>query len=98
MKCPYCKKEIDNSSVFCVNCGQNIGKNEDTITSDKYWSMIENDDKKRNQEHLKKSFAQKKQNNSIRAKKIVLFIVIAVIVSSIILVISNIISIMRSPS
>lgn len=92
MKCPYCKKEIDNSSVFCVNCGQNIGKNEDTITSDKYWSTIENDDKKRNQEHLKKSFAQKKHNNSMRAKKIVLFIVIAVIVSSIILVISNIIS------
>ena len=27
-KCPYCRKEIDNDSIFCIFCGKKVMKEE----------------------------------------------------------------------
>ena len=38
MICPYCKKEIPDSSMFCDGCGQEIKHNLDNKQeADRFW-------------------------------------------------------------
>lgn len=82
MICPYCKKEIPDSSVFCDGCGQSILQSQDSAASNKYWSNVEAEDKKRDQQYKKDATAMKSQRNSARAKSmgIAIAIIIAVII------------------
>ena len=90
MKCPYCQKEIDDTSVFCDNCGQAISKEQKSATSDNYWNTVANDDEKRNQEYLKTSSAIRSQKNSARTKKVAVFVSLAVALAIIIAIVSSI--------
>lgn len=74
MKCPYCKKEIDETSLFCVACGQSVCQEQETSESDSYWSKVENDDKKRNQEYQRTVTRQRSEANTRNAKKLVVII------------------------
>lgn len=89
MKCPYCNKEISDSAVFCDGCGQSVLQTQESATSNKYWSNVEAEDKKRDQQYKKNASAQRSERNNARVKKLTLTIVIlALIVIAIITTVS----------
>ncbi len=86
MECPYCNKEIAVTSAFCPECGQSISEKQKSVTSENYWSTIENDDKRRNQEYQKAATKQKSEAKARKAKTL------AVVISLIVLMVVGVIT------
>lgn len=74
MKCPYCNKEISDTSIFCPECGQSVNQEQKSSASENYWSTVANDDKKRNQEYLKSATRQRSEANTQKTKRLAVFI------------------------
>lgn len=81
MKCPYCNKEISDTSIFCAECGQSIKQEQKSSTSENYWSMVVNDDKCRNQEYLKTATRQRSETNTQRTKRLAVIISLIALVA-----------------
>lgn len=71
MICPYCKKEIRNSTVFCPNCGQELSTSQSQSQSDAYWTRVNQEDSMRSNEYKKMVGEAKREANSRRRKKII---------------------------
>lgn len=69
MECPFCKKDINESAVFCPNCGQLLENNLRFQSVDNYWDDINTKTKKEIENHEREIYEKKKSKRKVRAKK-----------------------------
>lgn len=82
MKCPYCNKEISDTSIFCPECGQGVNQEQKSSTSENYWNTVADDDKRRNQEYLKTATRQRSEANAQKTKKLAVIISVIALVAA----------------
>ena len=51
MRCPFCKKEIENATSFCPECGQKLGQYIQSPEIENYWSEVNKADSQRNEQY-----------------------------------------------
>lgn len=80
MKCPYCKVEIQEGSLFCPECGQSIVKAEKTDVEKTYWEKINCESVDRQLQYRKDIEKKITEDKSEKSIKVVNFAGIACVV------------------
>ena len=84
MECPFCKKDINESAIFCPNCGQLLENNLRFQSVDNYWDDINTKTKKEIENHEREIYEKKKSKRKVRAKKFfkVFFVCLVILILS----------------
>ena len=68
MICPYCKKAIPDSSVFCPECGQTVTQNsKGSQNVDQFWDKVQRQNDKADQ--IKKAELAKEKARQSRSEE-----------------------------
>lgn len=51
MVCPYCKKQINESNIYCPECGQRIENSEECNSVNSFWRMTKKENEERYQKY-----------------------------------------------
>lgn len=83
MICPYCKKTIPDTAVFCSGCGQSVAPDsKDSQNTDEFWNEIrqENDRADQIKEELEKEKQTKRNKTKIMIMSIISIIIVGMVV------------------
>lgn len=80
MNCPYCNKQIPDSTQFCPHCGQTVEIANSSSSVNSYWGEVNKEDRKRSAEYGAVLNEKEKIKNSRRTKTIVTIVVVCAII------------------
>ena len=90
MNCPYCNKQIPDSTQFCPHCGQTVEIANSSSSVDSYWGEVNKEDRKRSAQYGAVMSEKAQIKSSRRTQAIVTAVVIVVLVVAGIIGFSNI--------
>jgi len=84
MKCPYCKKEIPDSSLFCDSCGQEINrKSVGKQESDRFWEK-ENIEKQKEVQRVRQEQEDAERKKKSRGRAMLALLIVLAIIAALI--------------
>lgn len=76
MICPYCKKEIPDSSIFCDSCGQEIKHNsESKQEADRFWEK-ENIEKQKEVQRVRQEQKEAERKKKNRGRAVIVSLIV----------------------
>ena len=79
MRCPFCKKEIENTTSFCPECGQKLEQITQSSKTENYWSEVNKAASQRNEQYKDLVDKTIKERRRINNKFITIVVFVAAI-------------------